>query len=124
MLAAADGKRYRQVMAFLSRAFAPVLVLALTSAVVAQTKAPQPKAPAPAAPAAAVPTVKVDPAPWLYKGSDLPHDPAWVFGTLPNGLRYAVRKNDVPPGQISIRVRIDAGPADILVHDLFVISYG
>ncbi|MGP7795072.1 M16 family metallopeptidase [Sphingomonas sp. CLY1604] len=96
-------------MAFLSRAFAPVLVLALTSAVVAQTKAPPAKAPASAAPAAAAPAVKVDPAPWLYKGSDLPHDPAWVFGTLPNGLRYAVRKNDVPPGQISIRVRIDAG---------------
>ncbi|MDE0879269.1 MAG: insulinase family protein [Sphingomonas bacterium] len=51
----------------------------------------------------------VDTAPWLYEGSDLPHDPAWQFGTLPNGLRYAVRKNRVPPGQVSIRVRIDAG---------------
>jgi len=87
-------------MAFLTRAFAPVLVLALGSAVLAQTKAP---APVPA------PTVKVDPTAWLYKGSDLPHDPAWLFGTLPNGLRYAVRKNGVPPGQVSIRVRIDAG---------------
>ncbi|MEH3157788.1 MAG: insulinase family protein [Sphingomonas taxi] len=101
-------------MAFLSRAFAPVLVLApvlgLFSGVVAQTK-PRAAAPAPAAATApAVPsTVRVDPAPWLYKGSDLPHDPAWVFGTLPNGLRYAVRKNGVPPGQVSIRVRIDAG---------------
>lgn len=96
-------------MAFFSRAFAPVLVLApvlgLFSGVVAQTR---PRA-APAPAAAAAPTVKVDPAPWLYKGSDLPHDPAWVFGTLPNGLRYAVRKNGVPPGQVSIRVRIDAG---------------
>ncbi|RZL53248.1 MAG: hypothetical protein EOP65_13240, partial [Sphingomonas sp.] len=64
---------------------------------------------APAAPAATTTgtAVKVDPTPWLYKGSDLAHDPAWVFGTLPNGLRYAVRKNGVPPGQVSIRVRID-----------------
>ena len=28
---------------------------------------------------------------------------------MPNGLRYAVRNNRVPPGQVSIRVRIDAG---------------
>ena len=46
---------------------------------------------------------------WLYVGSDIAHDPAWRFGTLTNGLRYAVRKNGVPPGQVSIRVRIDAG---------------
>ncbi|WP_246027343.1 M16 family metallopeptidase [Novosphingobium umbonatum] len=48
-------------------------------------------------------------APWLYKGSDVPHDREWYFGTLPNGLRWAVRYNQVPPGQVSIRVRIDAG---------------
>lgn len=47
--------------------------------------------------------------PWLYKGSDLVHDAEWKFGRLPNGIRYAVRKNGVPPGQVSVRVRIDAG---------------
>ncbi|MFC0590568.1 M16 family metallopeptidase [Novosphingobium aquiterrae] len=47
--------------------------------------------------------------PWLYRGSDVPRDKEWTFGELPNGLRYAVRKNGVPPGQVSIRVRIDAG---------------
>ena len=47
--------------------------------------------------------------PWLYKGSDIPQDPEWHFGVLPNGLRYAVRRNGVPPGQVAIRVRIDAG---------------
>lgn len=46
---------------------------------------------------------------WLYRGSDVPQDKEWVFGTLPNGLRYVVRRNGVPPGQVSIRVRIDAG---------------
>lgn len=49
-----------------------------------------------------------DPA-WLYAGSDIARDAAWQFGTLPNGVRYAVRNNGVPPGQVSIRVRIDAG---------------
>lgn len=47
--------------------------------------------------------------PWLYENSDVPIDPAWHFGTLPNGLRYAVRRNGVPPGQVAIRLRIDAG---------------
>ena len=37
--------------------------------------------------------------------------PAWRFGTLPNGLRYAVRRNALPEGQVSIRLRIDAGVA-------------
>jgi zinc protease len=91
-------------MAFLTRASAPVLVLALGSAVIAQTRPPA----AVATPSAAS-GIRVDPTAWLYKGSDLPQDPAWVFGTLPNGLRFAVRKNGVPPGQVSIRVRIDAG---------------
>lgn len=47
--------------------------------------------------------------PWIYRGSDVPQDKEWLFGQMPNGLRYAVRRNGVPPGQVSIRVRIDAG---------------
>lgn len=46
---------------------------------------------------------------WLYVGSDIPRDTAWKFGVLPNGVRYAVRNNGVPPGQVSIRVRMDVG---------------
>ena len=46
---------------------------------------------------------------WLYRGSDIARDPDWRFGTLANGLRYAVRRNALPEGQVSIRVRIDAG---------------
>ncbi len=49
------------------------------------------------------------PAPWLYKGSDVPPDREWIFGELPNGVRYAVRRNGVPPGQVSIRIRMDVG---------------
>lgn len=47
--------------------------------------------------------------PWLYRGSDVPPDEKWLFGEMKNGLRYAVRNNGVPPRQISIRVRVDAG---------------
>lgn len=46
---------------------------------------------------------------WEHKGSDIPADPAWVTGTLANGLNYAVRKNAVPAGTIAIRVRIAVG---------------
>jgi zinc protease len=50
-----------------------------------------------------------DETPWLYEDSDIPVDREWLFGKMDNGLRYAVRRNGVPPGQVSIRVRIDAG---------------
>ncbi len=71
----------------------------LVSATVAQQPRPQAVIAAPAKTAT----------PWLYQGSDIPVDTAWTFGVLPNGLRYAVRRNQVPPGQVSIRVAIDAG---------------
>ncbi|MET4895594.1 insulinase family protein [Sphingomonadaceae bacterium jetA1] len=66
-----------------------------------------PKASDPLAPLPPIPGV--DLSPWLYKGSDLPQDKAWKFGRLANGLRFAVRRNGVPPGQVAVRVRIDAG---------------
>ncbi|MEL7445328.1 MAG: insulinase family protein [Pseudomonadota bacterium] len=50
-----------------------------------------------------------DEVPWIYEGSDVPVDREWLFGKMDNGLRYAVRSNGVPPGQVSIRVRVDAG---------------
>ena len=50
-----------------------------------------------------------DEVPWIYRGSDVPRDKEWLFGEMDNGLRYAVRKNGVPPRQVSIRIRIDAG---------------
>ena len=61
------------------------------------------------APAAPPPAAAGDATPWLYRGSDVPQDKEWVFGELPNGLRYAVRRNGVPPGQVSIRIRMDVG---------------
>jgi zinc protease len=86
-----------------SRAATPVLAAVLIGLLAAPVvaQAPAKKAPAPAASSGAVP--------WLYRGSDVPQDKAWIFGVLPNGLRYAVRRNGVPPGQISVRMLIDAG---------------
>jgi zinc protease len=64
-----------------------------------------------ARPAARAPVTAVDNASpnWLYAGSDVPQDKEWIFGRLPNGLRYAVRRNGVPPEQVSVRVLVDAG---------------
>ena len=98
-------------MASWSRAFRVSflpLLLASTAPLVGQTVRPNPAAPTP--PAVAAPAaVPVDTSAWLYKGSDITPDPAWRFGTLPNGLRYAVRRNGVPPGQVSVRVAMDVG---------------
>lgn len=97
--------------------------VALSFPVAAQEAPSEPQIPAPKA---ITPEGEV---PWLYRGSDVPVDENWVFGEMENGLRYAVRKNGVPPGQVSIRVRIDAGSlherdweqgyAHLLEHMLF-----
>jgi zinc protease len=87
----------------------PALAMIATPALDAATpkgKRPVAARAAPARTAAA----KCDPsAPWLYRCSDIPIDKEWQFGELPNGVRYVVRKNGVPPGQVSIRVRMDVG---------------
>ena len=89
-------------------ALAALVALVLPLSGPAVGKQPQ-RAPAAPPPPPTAPAVPVDTRPWLFEGSDIPPDPAWNFGKLPNGLRYAVRRNGVPPGQVSIRVRIDAG---------------
>ena len=58
---------------------------------------------------ASAPANANDNLPWLYQNSDVPVDTSWTFGVLENGLRYAVKDNGVPPGQVSVRVRIDVG---------------
>lgn len=65
--------------------------------------------PAAASTLSALPPLPPQDNPWLYQGSDVPHDKEWYFGTLANGLRWAVRANAVPPGQVSIRIRMDVG---------------
>ena len=41
--------------------------------------------------------------------SDLPPDPVVRWGTLPNGLRYAVMPNHEPKGRVSLRLLVSAG---------------
>jgi zinc protease len=65
----------------------------------------------------AVPVQAAGDAGWFYRGSDIPADPAWRFGTLPNGVRYAVRRNALPAGQVSTRVRIGAGSLHEADHE-------
>ena len=97
-------------MAFLSRVMRAVsscaLLLALAPSAQAQGSAVA-QAPAAAAPVTAQYARPDDP--WIYRGTDIPVDPEWLMGELPNGVRYAVRHNGVPPGQVSLRVAIDAG---------------
>ncbi len=49
---------------------------------------------------------------WAHTHSDLKPDPLVRFGTLANGMRYAVMKNATPSKQISMRLRIGAGSID------------
>jgi zinc protease len=46
---------------------------------------------------------------WPHETSDLKADENVRFGVLPNGMRYAIMRNATPPGNASLRVRIDAG---------------
>ena len=91
------------VMSFSLRAqrvLALLLVLAPIPTAAQQVAAP----PAPAAPRYAQPDD-----PWIYRGTDIPIDKEWLFGEMPNGVRYAVRRNSAPPGQVAFRIAIDAG---------------
>ena len=102
-------------MTFIARAFRRLAFLAPLSALAVPHAAAQPSAvsTAPASGAVALPDPIAlqtgDETPWIYEGSDVPRDAEWLFGEMKNGLRYAVRRNGVPPDQVSVRVRIDAG---------------
>lgn len=47
--------------------------------------------------------------PWAHEGSDIAPDPAVRFGQLPNGMRYALMHNALPPGAVSIRLSVAFG---------------
>jgi zinc protease len=46
---------------------------------------------------------------WPQATSDLAANPEVTFGTLPNGLRYAIRRNTLPRDEVSMRLVIEAG---------------
>src|SRR5215218_9694298 len=47
--------------------------------------------------------------PFPDESSDLKMDPAALFGTLPNGMRYVVRANKEPKDRASLRLLVEAG---------------
>ena len=46
---------------------------------------------------------------WAHHGSDIAPDPRVKFAQLPNGMRYALMKNQLPPGAVSIRLSVEIG---------------
>ncbi|MEA3042934.1 MAG: zinc protease [Sphingomonadales bacterium] len=48
---------------------------------------------------------------WGFDRSDLAPDPAIRFGVLPNGMRYAILRNDRPRGRVALRMLVEAGAA-------------
>lgn len=66
---------------------------------------------APLVPLAAPAAAPVAPV-WAFAASDVPVDPAFRFGQLPNGLRYVIRHNATPKGTAVIRMEVAAGSLD------------
>ena len=62
-----------------------------------------------AAPASAAAPATLAPGQWPQAVSDLKADPAIRFGALPNGMRYALRKQTIPAGQAAFRLWFGAG---------------
>jgi zinc protease len=49
---------------------------------------------------------------WAFLESDIPVEPAYRFGRLPNGLRYVIRQNANPKGTAMVRLEVAAGSLD------------
>jgi zinc protease len=71
------------------------LVSALPSPVLADAAPPAGKAP-----------------PWAFESSDIPVDPDYRFGALPNGMRYVIRHNERPVGTAIVRMHVAVGAFD------------
>jgi zinc protease len=52
---------------------------------------------------------KLAPGEWPQEHSDVRADPDIRFGSLPNGMRYAIKRQAIPAGQAALRLRFDAG---------------
>jgi zinc protease len=58
---------------------------------------------------AEAPRTPLKPGEWPQARSDVPVDQDIRFGALPNGMRYAIRKQSIPPGQAALRLRVATG---------------
>jgi len=62
---------------------------------------------------ASTPTrAQVEEATWAFEASDIPVDPGFRFGALPNGMRYVIRPNATPEATGIVRLEISAGSLD------------
>lgn len=52
------------------------------------------------------------PSAWAFEKTDVPVDPGYRFGKLPNGMRYVIRANATPKGTATVRFQIEAGSLD------------
>lgn len=75
------------------RALVPALLFVPLPSAAQQQAAPEPVPVVVPAPAALPAPKYAEPNdPWIFRGTDIPIDKEWLFGELPNGLRYAVRR--------------------------------
>ncbi|MBA4086303.1 MAG: peptidase M16 [Novosphingobium sp.] len=49
---------------------------------------------------------------WAFQQSDLPPDPTYRYGQLPNGMRFIIRRNATPIGTAQVRMDIATGSLD------------
>ena len=52
---------------------------------------------------------EAQPTKWPQEDSDIAVDPKVEFGTLKNGMRFAILRNAEPPGRVSLRLHVAAG---------------
>ena len=57
----------------------------------------------------AAPTAQRDKPLWAHLAGDVSPDPAVRYGILPNGMRYALMNNKLPPGAVSVRLIVGLG---------------
>ncbi len=90
------------------RGVGALVVAGLTAGLMATSAMAQAPTSTPAPPPSGAPSVAKAPA-WPQAASDLAPDPAVRFGVLPNGMRYAIMRNNTPASAVSIRLRIGSG---------------
>ena len=86
----------------MGKSFAVIALALLSGALIVAT----PASAAPAAPAGATRT-----APWNSETTELEADSRIIYGRLPNGLRYAIRRNERPENQVLVRLAFEFGSA-------------
>ena len=74
--------------------------------------APAPATTAATIPALATPAAVSAPPRWAFETSDVPLDPVFHCGALPNGMRYIIVPNATPKGVVQIRMQVSAGSLD------------